>query len=293
MIRPDYLDTNPFSDQALTDLMNLALTLKATARAHSFPPLCEKQVLTLVGEGFSPQLCLLFSTAMFQLGGTAMPVVCSTEAERARESAALLASGADAIALCGTSHEFALLVANHADIPVLNAGSDFCLPLMELSCLISMYEHLPKEKRLDACKLIYHGPYSPACASALFLCTKMGMPFCQLTDKQGELPPPILKIGERNVKKSGGTYAVTDNPAEAFKGADFLLGRREGLEIPAGVDAQWLDPDENLLAAIRSALVRMLYQDPASLDAFLIEKLRRTLSIKLQAVFEEDNPARV
>ncbi len=292
MKRPDFIETNPFSDQALTDLMNLALTLKAAARADSFPPLCEKQVLALAGSGFEPRIRMLFFTAMYQLGGMAQTVACGTAPEQAKETASLLAGGADAVVVSDISHEFLLLLAKHADMPVLNAGSDFCLPLAELSCLISMYEHLPKEKRLESCKLVYHGPHSPLCASALLLCTKMGIPFCQLSGKQGELPPPILKMGERNVKKSGGTYAVTDDTAEALKGADFLLGRREGLTVPAGSEARWLDPSENLLAAIRAALVWTLYQDPASRDALLIEKLRRTLAVKLQAVFEDGTTKR-
>ena len=136
--------------------------------------------------------------------------------------------------------------------------------------------------------MVYDGPDSPVCRSVLFAASKIGMQFVQLcADKNLELKPPMLKLAERNVKKSGGTYAVLNNSAEAYRGADFLfMDAPLNTRIPADASGVLrVDPSENRLAAFRSVLTCMLYQNPASREPILIEKMKRMLAIKLQAIF--------
>lgn len=286
----DFLESNEFNEQQILDMMNLGVTLKACVRADYFPPLLRRRIVAYVPVGGSEFFDAMCETAISQLGGTALAVdLPLTSPEKLRESAMLLDRCCDLVIAACDRHESLLALAKYADVPVVNAGSAHSLPLQEIADLITMFEHLPREKKLEDCKAVFYGGNCPVCASVLYAATKIGMQFTQITpDKGKELLPPQLKNAERNVKKSGGTYAVSNNPAEAFRGADFLfMDAPLAAKLPPDAESGILriDPTENRVAALRSVLVCMLYSNPAARDTLLIEKMKRMLAIKLQAIF--------
>ena len=285
MKHPDFIDTNDCSDAQLTDLMNLALSLKAAARAEYYPPLLEKRNICLLLEGANEHLANAYGIALHQFGAFRIEVTPSLAPESLRHTAETLSSMYDAIILRTERHETLLTLAKYADVPIINAGSGYCDPVQEIADLITMYEHLPKEKRLEECKVVFDGPESAACRSTLFICSKLGLHFVQLADAAYHLKPPVLKIAERNVKRSGGTYGVTESSQEAYRDADFLrTDARPGQSVPDG-SPYYIDPLANSVSAIRAVLLLVLYRDPAERDPVLIEKIKRTLSIKLHALF--------
>lgn len=285
MKRPDFLDTNDYTDVQLSDLMNLALALKAAARAEYYPPLLEKRNVCLLLEGVDQYFFNAYKIALHQLGALRIDITAVLAPESLRRTAETLSMLYDALVIKTERHETVLALAKYADIPVINAGTDYCAPMQEIADLVTMYEHLPKEKRLEECKLVYDGPESALCRSMLFLCSKIGMHFAQIADVPGHLKPPVLKIAERNVKRSGGTYGVTESSQEAYRDADFLRTDARPVQAAADGSPHHIDPLENLGPAIRAVLLFSLYRDPATRDPVLIEKMKRTLSIKLHALF--------
>lgn len=286
----DFLDSNEFSEQQILDMMNLGVTLKACVRADYFPPLLRRRIVALLPTGDASLLDIMCHTAVSQLGGTLITAPLTLAApEKLREDAMLLDRCCDLVIARSERHETLLALAKYADVPIVNAGSAHSLPVQEIADLITMFEHLPREKKLEDCKAVFYGANCPACASVLYATTKIGMQFTQITpEKSGELTPPQLKNAERNVKKSGGTYAVSNNPAEAFRGADFLfMDAPLSQKLPPDAESGILriDPTENRVAALRSILVCMLYTNPAARDTLLVEKMKRMLAIKLQAIF--------
>ena len=283
------MDTGDFSEQQILDLMNLAVTLKACIRADYYPPLLKKKCIAFSVEGAEPFFAMMLETAVHQLGGHAQKVdLALEEPESFRETALQLDRCCDLAFVRCPRHETLLALAKYANIPIVNGGSGYALPVQEVADLITMFEHLPREKKLEECKLVYDGPACPRCTSALFAASKIGMQFVQLVrEKKGELQPPVLKQAERNVKKSGGTYTVTDNSAEAYLSADFLImdGPLRQKLPPDANGVLRLDPAENRLAAFRSVLTCMLYAHPAMREPMLIEKMKRMLAVKLQTIF--------
>lgn len=283
----DYLDTTELTDQQLTDLMNLALALKTGVKADFFPQLIRNRTVGLLLEDADRLTTLAYENAVLQLGGFPQRIDgFPLEPAALRTTLRSLTRLCDCLIVRTERHETLLSMGKLSEIPVMNAGSGYCEPVQELADLITMYEHLPKEKRLEECRVVFEGPLSPACTSTLFLTTKIGMPFVQLADKSGHLTPPLLKIAERNVKKSGGTYLTTESKLEALRDAEFL---RTESDAPTAFHVpderpHPVDPTENRLTAIRALLVFLLYQDPARRDSMLAEKLRRTLSVKLHAL---------
>lgn len=273
----------------MLDIMNLAVTLKACVRADYYPPLLKKKVVAVILDDPEPYVEFMLSTAIHQLGGypQMLPFHLDTP-ELIRDAAAQLSRSCDLACVRCTRHETLLALAKYAEPPIVNMGSNHSLPVQEIADLITMFEHLPREKKLEECKLVFDGPNSPLCVSALYSSTKIGMQFIQLApEKKQELQPPSLKIAERNVKKSGGTYGVTDNGQEAYRGADFLI-MDAPLATRLNSDADGVlrvDPYENRVAAYRAILTCMLYQNPAEREPLLIEKMKRMLAVKLQSIF--------
>ncbi len=290
MSKPDFLETTEFSEQQVLEMMNLGAALKACVRAQYYPPLIRKQTVALhIAQAGAP-LDLALKTAIGQLGGAFVSVDDwpLEPPDSLRHTATLLSENCDCAIVACERHETLLALAKYAEIPIISAGSSFARPIAELAALITMYEHLPGEKKLEECKAVYAGKADSFCTSMLFICSKIGMQFVQLCkEKPHELQPPVLKLAERNVKKSGGTYAVTDNPAEAYHNADFLfLDAPVGAKLPQEASGLLrIDGTENLLTAARAILACTLYRNPASREPILVEKMKRMLAIKLQAIF--------
>ncbi len=294
MKKQDYVETTEYTEQQILDMMNLGISLKACVRAEYYPPLLRKKCIGLMLPDTPPLYGNMCATAIQQLGGSVSIFDIPLEPpESLRQTAEIISRTFDLVIMRCERHETLLALAKYATIPVVNAGSAFCAPVQELADLITMFEHLPREKKLETCKAVFFGGATTACASALYITSKIGMQFVQATPENAkELTPPQLKLAERNVKKSGGAYAVTPYSPEVFHGADFLF--MEGplnQKLPAGAEGLLrIDPNENRVAAIRSLLTCLLYANPATKEPLLIEKMKRMLAIKLQAIFGFGEP---
>lgn len=288
MRRADFIDTNEYPEQDLTDLMNLAVALKVSARADHYPQLLRGRMLGVIDDGMNPFLRYALITGIYQFGGACQMVQAPLDSKHVRQTAEALGNYFDCLAVSIPRHETLLALAKYAGIPVINAGSSFCTPVQELSDLITMYEHLPKEKRLEECKLVFEGPASATAASSLFIASKIGMKFVQIAPGPEQIKPQAVKIAERNIKKSGGAFLLTEDAAEGYREADFV--RTDAPEwtpqaTPGEKPPFLLPVNENLHSAARAALALLLYRDPMARDQLLIEKVRRTLAIKLHDVF--------
>lgn len=289
MKKQDFVETAEFSEQQILDMMNLGVTLKACVRAEYFPPLLKRRCIGLILGDVPPMYVPMCKLAVHQLGGMTVELDVSIETpEKLREAAMLISRVCDLVVVRCERHETLLTLAKYATVPVVNAGSQHSIPVQEIGDLITMFEHLPREKKLEACKAVFYGPATASCASALYVTSKIGMQFAQVVkEKDKELKPPQLKSAERNVKKSGGAYAVTDSAEEAFHNADFLyMDAPLAQKVPPEAEGVLrIDPNENIVAAYRTILTCMLYVNPAMREPLLIEKMKRMLAIKLQAIF--------
>ena len=287
MRRTDYIDTAEFTDQELISLMNLALAIKACIRADYYPPFLLNRTVGLLLGDCGSRMSSAFITAMRQLGGRILFLGHAPSVREARRVAEEFSPYVDCFAIRSTRHEEVLALTKYSGLPVVNAGSDLCVPVQELADLITMYEHLPREKRLESAKVVYEGPASPECASLLFLTSKMGMRFVQVASGAEQTHPQAVKLAEKNIKKSGGAFLLTDNAFEGLREANYLRVPRnaEPSAMAKESGAFLIDPWDNYVTALRALFMLLLYRDPASRDTLLAEKARRTLSVKLHDAF--------
>lgn len=112
-------------------------------------------------------------------------------------------------------------LAEYAEIPVINAMTNYEHPCQILSDLMTIYE---KKKTFDI-KLVYLGDgLNNVTHSLLFGCSIMGIDISVATPKGKDYEPDanVVKIAKSFAMKSGSRIVITNKPEEAAKNADIV-----------------------------------------------------------------------
>lgn len=248
-----FIDTNDFSVAELSEMLDLIRLLKDADRDGCVPELLRERSLAMIFEEPSTRTRVSFEVAMVKLGGHALYLRPGEIHLGAREStgdtAVVLSRMCDIIEARVLKHQTLLDLAAHATVPVINGLSDYNHPTQAMADLFTMTEHLPEDKSLRDCNVVFVGDQTNVCSSLMHITSKFGMNFVHAGPEAYLSPPEWLQIAEKNIAEAGsGSVAVTSEVEDAVRAADFVY-----------TDVWWWFGQENEIAD-RTAAFSPRYQ---------------------------------
>jgi len=110
-------------------------------------------------------------------------------------------------------------MARYAEIPVINALSDFYHPCQIVADLYTMWE---KFGFLEGLKVAYIGDGNNVCNSLLIGCSKMGIDISVACPEGYEPASDALNSAKRNSEETGSKVKILRDPLEAVRDADVV-----------------------------------------------------------------------
>lgn len=221
----DFLTIADFSQEEIFYLLDQALEMKNLQKNGIPHPYLKGKVLGMIFEKASTRTRVSFQVGMLQLGGEA--IFLSTQdiqlgrGESIEDTAKVLSRYVDGIMIRTFAHKTVDILAQHADIPVINGLTDAHHPTQVLADLLTIYEH---KGQLSGLKIAYIGDgNNNMCHSLLEGAASVGMDITVASPKGYE---PLLTHFEK-AKKIGKTnrsnVVLTHSPDEAMNHADVVV----------------------------------------------------------------------
>jgi ornithine carbamoyltransferase len=217
----DFLSIDSCSTQELLELLDLSDKLKKLYKKGKRDDCLFGKSLVMLFEKPSLRTRMSFQIAMTQLGGDAIYVKPEDiggigKREPVKDMARVLSRYADGIMARTFAHETVVELAKFAEIPVINALTDWSHPCQAMADIQTIREHLGK---LAGVKIAFIGDGNNVARSLAFACAKLGMKMVIASPKGYELD--AKSIAHTNEIASG-TTVQTNNPRDAVKGADVI-----------------------------------------------------------------------
>jgi ornithine carbamoyltransferase len=217
----DFLSVSSCSTDELLELLDLSDKLKKFYQKGKQDKCLAGKSLVMLFEKPSLRTRMSFQIAMTQLGGNAIYVKPEDiggigKREPIKDMARVLSRYAEGIMARTFAHETVIELARFADIPVINALTDWSHPCQAMADIMTIREHLG---RLKGIKIAYIGDGNNVARSLAFGCAKLGMKIVIASPRGYELDEQSIN---RTNEIAGQTTVQTDNPQEAVRNADVI-----------------------------------------------------------------------
>jgi len=217
----DFLSVSSCTTQELLELLDLSDTLKKYYKKGNRDLCLAGKSLVMLFEKPSLRTRMSFQIAMAQLGGH--PIYVKPEdiggigkREPIKDMARVLDRYASGIMARTFAHQTVIDLAQFADIPVINALTDWSHPCQAMADIMTIREHFGK---LTGIKIVFIGDGNNVARSLAFGCAKLGMKIVIASPKGYELDAESIK---RTNEIAPGTTVQLNSPQDAMKGADVV-----------------------------------------------------------------------
>ncbi len=219
----DFISLHDLTKEEIESLLKLSIKLKDETKKGIQHHILKGKTLGMIFTKSSTRTRVSFEVGMTQLGG--YPLFLSSNdiqlgrGETIYDTAKVLERYLDGIMIRTFSHQDVLDLAEHADIPVINALTDLLHPCQVLADLETIYEH---KGTLEGLKFAYVGDGNNMANSIMYGCGKMGLD-CAVASPVGYTPnEEVTELAKEDFKKSGAKLLITNDPKEAVKDADII-----------------------------------------------------------------------
>ena len=221
-----FLKLADFSPQEITYLLDLAAELKEAKKEGREEQKLVGREVALIFEKDSTRTRCAFEVAAYDQGAHVTFIGPSGShmghKETVKDTARVLGRMYDAIEYRGFAQETAEQLAEWAGVPVYNGLTDEWHPTQILADFLTFREHLGKP--LSEVTFCYLGDARFNMADSYLIGgAKLGMDVRIAAPKSLWPRDEIVQQAKSVAEETGAQITITDNVAEAVKGADFLL----------------------------------------------------------------------
>ncbi|MCL2701266.1 MAG: ornithine carbamoyltransferase [Phycisphaerae bacterium] len=210
----NFISLLDFTGDQLAMLLDRAIADKAIWRAGQLPHTLSGKTLAMIFEKPSLRTRVSFETAMNDLGGHAIHLTQAEIGIGSREAvqdiARVIGRLCDGIMARTFSHQFVETMGRYADVPVVNALTDFSHPCQAMADVMTIREHFGG---LAGKTITFVGDGNNVARSLSVACHKLGMNFILACPRGYELQDPFLA-------EFGPSYRVEHDPQLAVTSAD-------------------------------------------------------------------------
>ena len=219
----DLLTLKDFTREELERILALAALLKELHRAGVQAPLLAGRSLAMIFHKPSTRTRVSFEVAMFQLGGQALYLGAQElqlgRGETIADTGRVLSRYVDAILIRTYDHADVEALARAADVPVINALTDYAHPCQALSDYFTVREKLG---RLPGIRLAYVGDGNNVARSLAFGGALLGVHVRLASPPGYQLDEAAVRWAAERAAQNGGSIELMEDPARAAEGADVL-----------------------------------------------------------------------
>ena len=217
----DFLSIHDCSASQLKELLQLSSELKKLYKAGGRDLCLGGKALAMLFEKVSLRTRISFQVAMADLGGH--PIYIKPEdiggigkREPVKDMARVLSRYVDGIMARTFEHDTLIELARFAEVPVINALSDFSHPCQVMADVLTITEHCGA---LPGLKIAYIGDGNNVARSLAFACAKLGMTLVIASPEGYQLN--VDSVNKAN-QISPQAVTQTNNPAQAVVDADIV-----------------------------------------------------------------------
>jgi ornithine carbamoyltransferase len=217
----DFLSVSSCTTDELGELLDLSDKLKKYYKKGNRDLCLVGKSLVMLFEKPSLRTRMSFQIAMAQLGGN--PIYVKPEdiggigkREPIKDMARVLDRYANGIMARTFAHDTVIELAKYAEIPVINALTDWSHPCQAMADIMTIREHFGK---LAGIKIAYIGDGNNVARSLAYGCAKLGMKIVIASPKGYQLDKESIDGAN---KIAAGTTTQINNPHDAVKGADVI-----------------------------------------------------------------------
>jgi ornithine carbamoyltransferase len=217
----NFLSIDDLSPGELAELLDLSA--KAKASPSDYAGRLSGLSVAVIFEKPSTRTRVSFEVGIAELGAHAV-ILSSSELQLGRgetieDTGRVLSRYVDAIVLRTFGQERLESLARTATVPIVNALSDFEHPCQCLADLLTVHE---QKGRLAGLTMAYVGDGNNVAHSLLLGGAKAGMHVRVATPPGFEPIPQVVQRAQEIGVETGGSATITNDPDEAFAGADVL-----------------------------------------------------------------------